>query len=235
MSHQSGNEKGRANETSEETHTNKYNKGKIESPYDEDLFGTNRENLKANEPWGNRITRKKENTTRVYYQNVNGITQGKDWTRWEAIVHELQRMEVDMFGLAETNVQWNPTTKHIATQKARHHYPQCKLGTSVCDELNTRTKQQGGTCLGITGNLLGSMHELSEDERGLGRWTYRQIVGRDGIRLMVITAYRVTQDSITTGQDTVYNQQYRELRRQNVEQPRPKKIFDEDLHTLLKQ
>ena len=58
MSYQSGNEKGRENETSEETHTNKYNKGKIESPYDEDLFGTNRENLKANEPWGNRIKRK---------------------------------------------------------------------------------------------------------------------------------------------------------------------------------
>jgi len=35
-------------------------------------------------------------------------------------------------------------------------------------------------------------------------------------------------------QYTVYNQQYIELRQQNVEQPSPKKIFDEDLHTLLK-
>ena len=82
----------------------------------------------------------------------------------------------------------------------------------MCDELNTPTKQQGESCLILTGNLLGSMHELCDDEIGLGKWTYIQIVGRDGVKSMVITEYRVTQDSITNGQDIVYNQRYRALR-----------------------
>ena len=34
---------------------------------------------------------------------------------------------------------------------------------------------------------------------------------------------------MTTGNDTVYAQQYRILRRQNVQHPKPKQKFDEDI------
>ena len=51
-------------------------------------------------------------------------------------------------------------------------------------------------------------------------------------KLAILTAYRLSKASIT-GDDTSYKQQYRILRRQNIMNPKPKNLFDDDRCQLL--
>ena len=83
------------------------------------------------------------------------------------------------------------------------------------------------------GKMTGRISGFSKDVRGLGRWTYTKYQGREGRKLIVMTAYRVSQQSLTPGDNTAYNQQYRTLRRQGVDQPKPKKTFCADLLPLI--
>ena len=56
---------------------------------------------------GDKIRRKKDNMIRMYFENLNGIrshTKGVDKGKYFASL--LDKLEVDCFGAAETNLQW---------------------------------------------------------------------------------------------------------------------------------
>ena len=103
---------------------------------------------------------------------------------------------------------------------------------SSSDEQTQKSYQPGGTCMIMQNNVLGTIDKYDSDKRGLGRWTYFIIQGKNNKKVAFITAYRVSQNSVP-GDDTVYAQQYRLLRRQNIMNPKPKKVFDDDLCQLL--
>eukprot|EP00957_Ditylum_brightwellii_P079013 6009539-Ditylum_brightwellii.AAC.1 len=49
--------------------------------------------------------------------------------------------------------------------------------------------QQGGTCTGVVGQLVGRIISSGTDESSLGRWSYIKIAGRANRQVCIVTAY----------------------------------------------
>lgn len=67
------------------------------------------------------------------------------------------------------------------------------------------------------------------NEKGLGRWYCCILNAKHHRKIGIITAYRLCQNSLPCGHETAYSQQYRLLRRQNMINPKPKQLFNNDL------
>ena len=151
------------------------------------------------------------------------------------MLSELYRNDVDVAGLVETNMNWNPTRSRQASSLLRKQFGNGTMINASSDEPSSSVYKQGGTSLLLSGNIIGAIDHSGVDQRGLGRWSYSIIHGRHNIKFVFITAYRICQDSMTSGISTAYSQQYRILRRQNVLHPNPKRIFDNDLADQIQQ
>ena len=64
-----------------------------------------------------------------------------------------------------------------------------------------------------------------KDPRGLCRWCYSQINGQDRRKIITVVAYRLGTAHEDLGYNTLYHQQYRDFRLQNVDHPKPQKNF----------
>ena len=185
--------------------------------------------------WGDALSNKNPNITRIYFQNIRGLSTNHIWTEWHNLLEILHHNEVDIFGFAETNIPWTPTTRHIAKQQMRSHIQQQQIAltAAACDEPTYGWKQPGGVCQGAIGHIAGGIDTLDTDSLGLGRWTYMTITCNHTYKLFIITAYRVSQSTLTAGDDTAYNQQYRTLRRMGINKPKPRTQFINDLIALI--
>ena len=99
---------------------------------------------------GDKLTGKKDNVIRFYFENFNGIRsgpRGTDKGRYFGKLMEL--LEVDCFGATETNLQWN------MTRSSPWKLLDLKSGSRTAYACNkneqTTIKQQGGTCITING------------------------------------------------------------------------------------
>ena len=62
----------------------------------------------------------------------------------------METNHVDMYGLAETNVKWNPSIKNMLLHKLRQHVSSnkniVKLAATSCDDPTHGIYQPGGVC-----------------------------------------------------------------------------------------
>ena len=190
-----------------------------------DIFDTELDTPESLGPWGDELGEKKERSLRVYFQNVNGIPCHDNWAEWNHIITYLKSKQVDIAGLAETNIKWTKQSTSAAKRQLTSHINPATLIAASCDEPCPFKYQRGGVLLATLGKLTGRIETTGQDPLGLGRWAYTKYIGRNGKALIIISAYRVAQSNLTPGDNTSYNQQYRALRRQGVENPKPKKLF----------
>ena len=67
------------------------------------------------------------------------------------------------------------------------------------------TVKPGGVLLGVTGDLSGRVKDRIEDE--LGRWCGVTLLGKDGRKILILTAYNVSQKIDSgIGPSTYYKQ-----------------------------
>ena len=177
------------------------------------LFLSHDKKYTSNESWGDQLNDKAHHTIRIYFQNINGIIYKKSWDKWKETVDILNEHNIDVAGLVETNINWNPTNCSIAQSILRVRNKNSVMQNSHSDEPTTSSYQPGGMSLILQNNLIGAIDSNGNDDRGLGRWSFSIINGKQHHKLVIITAYRLTHDNIP-GDDTVYAQQYRLLRRQ---------------------
>ena len=149
--------------------------------------------------YGDPIIQKKPNTTRLYFQNVKGLTYSTSREDYNYYMSCLRAYEVDIAGLSETNTCWaHPHLSNEFKCSIRRHYRQSKVTfgspTREIDSCSpTENFQAGGNLTLVTGNLVSTIDgavDLS-DTTGLGRWSGVTLSGRSGLRLTIITAYRV--------------------------------------------
>ena len=183
------------------------------------------------EPWGDTIDNKSADSIRLYFQNIRGLSTKHIWSEWNNLLDCLQSHQVDIFGFAETNIPWTPTTKHIAQQQMKIHGRNSKalLSATSCDKPTLGWKQPGGVCIGALGPIVGGIEKHTSDETGLGRWSILQIRCSRETFITILSAYGASQSNQTNGTDTAYNQQYRALRRQGHSHPKPRLQFITDL------
>ena len=108
-----------------------------------------------NIPWGDVIHSAPNQSIRVYYQNIHGITSANKWDKWEHSVVSLHQRHVDVCCFSETNINWTENAKYKAAKILRDQYQYATLLTASCDDPSLSFVQQGGTCLGITGKVVG--------------------------------------------------------------------------------
>ena len=186
-----------------------------------------------NEKWGDDIKEKNERTLRLYFQNINGLSTAELTEDWMDIYTIMEDHNVDIYGLAETNITWTPTVTHNLHSKLRLYNGggsnQIKMSQSSCDDPTLSTYQPGGVCQVARNKVVGRIGKYGNDPHSLGRWAYMTIQGRKGVKVVVATVYRLSQSSKPDGYRTAYNQQYRHLRRQGIQNPEPKSQLCKDL------
>ena len=175
--------------------------------------------------WGNRMEPKDERTLRLYFQNINGLPTNDNWAEWNYITSYWKPNKIDIAGLAETNLKWTKQTTATARKHLAAQVRFAMITTTSCDEPTTYIYQRGGVLTATLGSLTGRIGGPGREVRGLGRWSYVQFQGRQRKSIIVMTSYRVAKNNLTRGDNTAYNQQYKALRRQGVDNPKPKKTF----------
>jgi len=90
------------------------------------------------------------------------------------------------------------------------------------------THQPGGTLTLALGKWASRIIKWGSDEP-LGRWSYLELVGQQGMHLMVVSAYRVCLQQFDATTTTVTAQQTRILLQQGITNPNPRAQFISDL------
>ncbi|MFN9981286.1 MAG: hypothetical protein ACK53Y_15280, partial [bacterium] len=110
-----------------------------------------------------------------------------------------------------------------------------KTSKSYTKEGFTSESQPGGTVTMVCNNWTSRVIEEGVDPFGLGRWSYIVLRGKGSIKILLITAYRVCQQTMNTvGPKTSTAQQFRVLSEQfreanRVDDPIPRHQFIVDL------
>lgn len=60
----------------------------------------------ANDWWGSSMDSKDPDCTRIFFQNINGLTIDDSIDKWKVIVNAMHEKECSIFGFAETNTNW---------------------------------------------------------------------------------------------------------------------------------
>ena len=120
----------------------------------------------------------------------------------------MYRNDVDVAGLVETNINWNPNRSRQANSLLRKQFGNGTMINASSDEPSSSVNKQGGTSLLLIGNIIGAIDHSGVDQRGLGEWSYCIINDRYNIKFVFIIAYRICQDSLPSGINTAYSQQY---------------------------
>ena len=128
--------------------------------------------------------------------------------------------QIEIMGLAETNIYCNPSINKKAQKLLRTQYRHCVLINSTSDELSTYFHKPGGVSLAIAGNAVGTISRKNIDDKGLSRWVYTILNAKHNRKIVIIAAYRVCQNSLPRGHETAYSQKYQLLRKRNIINPK---------------
>lgn len=179
-------------------------------------------------------------TFRIFFNNPNGLKLTSDPISVQYSCSLLHSLGAGGVCIAESNVNWsnikiNCTFRTILRKIWKH--------STLVTSHNTGTIkgeiQPGGTLTLLTNNWTSRVIERGSDPYGMGRWSYTILRGKEGKRILLVTAYRVCTQSISSiGPTTSTSQQYRhlskEFREANInEDPQPRKQFIIDLQAWI--
>lgn len=179
--------------------------------------------------WGEYPKEKSE--CRILFQNTNGISPSSKFAKAHMISMEAVTKSVDILCLAECNLDWkHKNTENTCTTIFKKYWTQTKISCNNSTERFGKMYQPGGVCM-IVGEKWANQSKPGQDNSGLGRWTETIITGRNNKKVVIITAYNVCKNNISSaGSNTAYFQQWHILHRQKkYDTICPRKIMLQDL------
>lgn len=183
-------------------------------------------NQKHNNHYYDVMDEKLEDSTRIYFQNANGLridTEGGDFGE---LCHTTMEIQADVICIAEHNLD---TTKYHITSNMEYQRqqicgPRSRLASSSSTTQMSGNYKPGGTLMIARGNIMSRF--LTSGSDPLGRWTYQTFSGKHNHPITIITAYQVCQKSTRVqGQYTAHSQQESMLRQQGLVDYSPRKAF----------
>jgi len=185
----------------------------------------------SNEPWGDHsYYNQPHNHFRILSKNVSTLnSQNLDML---AIATELKSCDASAFLTQETNTPWTPPNLHSVRSQCQQVHRHLKMATSSSTDSAKGHYQPGGTLTVALGKWASRVIHWGNDEP-LGRWSYLEFVGQHGMRLILVSAYRVCPQTFDATTITVTAQQTRILLQQGVRNPNPRKQFITDLVTQI--
>jgi hypothetical protein len=134
-----------------------------------------------------------------------------------------QELDPTIIGLQECNKNWKKydKTEGPLREALARRWPGTKLGTAHCYKpFFSSHHQPGGVSQMVLGKITGRVVARGRDD--LGRYTWQETLLDGTQNLIIITAYRVSQESMTgCGPATSAMQQWRRLQTNGVKIPKP--------------
>jgi hypothetical protein len=168
---------------------------------------------------------------RLYCQNVNGIFD-REGIGLDSAFKEMKQAGADIFTFNETHGDESNAAARRALRLSKQRMwrssnENCKIiHSSSTAPVLTFTKP-GGNLVGITGALVGRVRDTITDP--YGRWCGFSLIGRDNRKILILTAYNVSQFvNAKVGDDTLFNQQIALYKLNNIRDPDPMKLFITD-------
>ena len=196
-----------------------------------------------NHSYGDSPYVKDAHVTRLFFQNVKGLTHSSSGEDYKYYLSSLHDLSVDIAGLAETNSAWyHPHLKSDFKQCVQRQFGNHRVSfghpSPEVDPPHFReTFQAGGSATIATGDLVPYLHGSSiTDPSGLGRWSGFTIRGANSQYLSIITAYRTCARSTNSGSVLVgsaFNREYEHFRSLGMQGPRPRQLFLRDMKVQL--
>jgi len=185
----------------------------------------------SNEPWGDYAHYSTpHNNFRILSKNVSTLnSQNLDML---AIATELKNCDASISLAQETNIPWTPPNIQSIRSQCQQVHRHLKMATSSSIDSARGHYQPGGTLTLALGKWASRVIHWGSDEP-LGRWSYLELVGQLGMRLIVVSAYRVCPQQFDATASTVTAQQTRILLQQGVPNPNPHQQFISDLTTQI--
>ena len=114
------------------------------------------ENMRSNITWGDILTSKAENITRIYALNVNGLTLDNRGGQFDSLCSLAPETQTDIFCCQENNIDTtNTRVKTILHKTMRNHW-QCSRSTYGSSTIPfQRFYKPGGTMMMTMNNLSG--------------------------------------------------------------------------------
>ena len=189
--------------------------------------------LNNEQHYGDEIRPKPTDTLRIYSQNVQGIPTTHTKEHFHAMLTTMTDREVDVFGWAETNLEWNDYKLNAELFPIfKKHFPQGKWLPSTSKIPFTTNYKPGGNLMGIHKNANARTHQTHRDP--MGRWCWSRLEGKKK-PLTIIQLY-VPGSTKAAGITSSYAQQYEQIREHTgVEHPKVMETYYQDLHALLHQ
>ena len=163
--------------------------------------------------WGDNTNYKPQHSFRLLTININGLPQLHNHPKYGTIREQINKFQVDIIGIAETNLQWNKfsTYDRLAQRTSKWwETTHCSYSYNINDT-STAKFQPGGTAI-LSRNLLAhkAQPRRTQDPTGLGRWTSTLYQGQQGKSLRIIQVYRPCKPNPNSANGT-YQQHSRYL------------------------
>jgi hypothetical protein len=171
------------------------------------------------------------NTTRMYFINLNGLNLQED--KFRSLCKAMNKADVHLFAAAEHNLDTNKfivrqSLQNIARKTFKHH----SIQTATSSILSDKFYKPGGTMIMVQGNLVGRIKEQGSDS--LGRWTWIKLIGKNKKLITIISAYQVCARPTNKTGTTAYHQQASLLRQRGIKKVNPRKYFQRNLQELIR-
>jgi hypothetical protein len=163
-------------------------------------------NRRSNDPWGDVLQDKPAHVTRIYSQNVNGLTFDRLGGQFEEVCQIHKEVQGDVFLGQEHNL--DTTQLHVRSSlydAAKQHCERARLAFGTTPITFNTTYKPGGTFKMSSGSFSGRMTKQVQDP--LGRWVLQEFVGRQCKLLVVVSAYQTVDKRGDQGALTIAAQQ----------------------------
>jgi len=150
--------------------------------------------------WGHYpVVINEKETSRILLNNPHGLKLGQDIQSTTYSLQVTETLGVGVLGIAETNVNWDHKGTHFKVQRVlRSIWENIAITTSYSRDQFKSEVQPGGTMTLVTNDWTSRIVERGTDPFGLGRWTYFSLRDKGKIKIMIVTAYRVSQEYLSS-------------------------------------
>jgi len=181
---------------------------------------------------------KADNITRLYFQNINGVSWDPDGGRWPFICESMIGVQADIACFTEINTDTNQYRIRDAMEAiCRRQFEQSRLIMSASKQVSRTAYKPGGTAILATNSITANIRHHSRDR--MGRWSSVSLSTNTSKHIRIISAYQVCA-GCRAGTFTASSQQYAQIMEESaatgsLARPTPRQSFISDLQQFINQ
>ena len=145
-----------------------------------------------NLPFENIINNHDEFSTRIIFTNTNGLNVYTDYHSLREVLINSKLHCTSVFLLAETNTYWKNKRNYDNFGRIISQYWKGAAVTTSETNLNRDSiHKPGGTAIIVDNEIRSRKIKSREDSRGLGRWSYLTLYGREDRMVIFMPVYKL--------------------------------------------